>query len=513
MSGLALFAETPRAGQLGHRFLTGLGLSATEHEIAAFVQVAEDDVTVGENFVAVGRNVPQKATGGTVREGREVIVLAGIDVKRTSPDSLQQILESLQRHLGNLESLIQGGIDWSCVRQSEVVIQRKELAEWLNELQAIPVSNTNWSHGPQLLSTNPTVATSSLSIGGQPNRTTMLAIFLCVLGVGLVAGFLVGVRYARGSYTSSVDSPPGDPRPQGPIGANPPAPEPGDTVTKPSDCGPEISAGVGEMILAAARTDDTSTLPDLLSLLPRDAKIPSPIVDEVLDQCGRLLKLDQFDDSLRLADATLALGNTFTQDSERSALLADLQRKAQEGCTSLEKEDRRLYEIIQELSGSRQAAAAGEYLESGPRQYMSQQVKRWLVWAHGAVSVELVGIEFPQDGPYNIRFAANDREIGFRYETLAGVAASPPLALKLSHLEITTLKLPCSLTVSAEHTEAALNPQQIEFQGELQLDRGGTPTRTVSLRSAGPQCRSGRITIRILTQGEMPDLPKWTKDK
>jgi len=513
MSGLALFAETPRAGELGHRFLTGSNPSATEHEIAAFVQVAEDDQTVGENFVAVGRNVSQKATNGTVREGREVIVLAGIDVTNTSPDSLQQIFEVLRRHLDNLDSLIQGGIDWSSVRQSEVVIQRKELAEWLNELDAIPVSNASWSHGPRLLSTKPPISKPPLSTGGRLHRTTKVAIFFSAIAAGLVAGFLVGVWYAQESPTSSVNSPPGASRSRTEIVADPPVPEPDDTVTKPVDGGPEISAGVGEMILAAARDDNTRLLPHLLSLLPRDATIPSPIVDEVLAECDRLLELDRFDDALRLANATVALGNTFTQDSNQSARLADLQRKAQEGCISLDQEDRRLYEIIRELSDSQQAAAAQEYLESAPRQRMSQEVKRWLVWADGKVTVELVDLAFPPDGPYDVRFAANDREIGLRIETRESVSASRPLALDLSHLGITTLKLPCSVTVSAEHTEATVIPQHIELQGELQLDRRGVLARTVVLRSAVPQRRSGGIKIRVLTQGEMPHLPQWTKDE
>lgn len=54
MNGLALFAETPRAGELGHRFLVPFNLSVSESEVAEFVQVADSDLSVGENFVAIG---------------------------------------------------------------------------------------------------------------------------------------------------------------------------------------------------------------------------------------------------------------------------------------------------------------------------------------------------------------------------------------------------------------------------------------------------------------------------
>ena len=88
MNGAVLFAETPRAGELGHRFLAPFDLSVSESEIAAFFQDIGSDLSVGENFVAVGRKVPQRSPAGAIREGREVVMLVGVDASQVSGTDL-----------------------------------------------------------------------------------------------------------------------------------------------------------------------------------------------------------------------------------------------------------------------------------------------------------------------------------------------------------------------------------------------------------------------------------------
>ncbi|MBI5764288.1 MAG: hypothetical protein HZA51_12270 [Planctomycetes bacterium] len=72
MNDLTLFAETPRAGELGHRFLVPADLAVSEFEIAKFVEVSDRNVSIGEKFIAIGRSVPQRSGAGA-REGCESI--------------------------------------------------------------------------------------------------------------------------------------------------------------------------------------------------------------------------------------------------------------------------------------------------------------------------------------------------------------------------------------------------------------------------------------------------------
>ena len=87
-----------------------------------------------------------------------------------------------------------------------------------------------------------------------------------------------------------------------------------------------------------------------------------------------------------------------------------------------------------------------------------------------------VEFAFQPHEPDEVRFAENDREIGIRIETCESV------------------------------------PELIKNQGELQIDQCGVFTKAVSLRSAGPQRRSGRIASRFLTQGEMPHPRQWARE-
>ncbi len=150
MSGLALFVETPRAGELGHRFLVAGNDQARERQIAEYVKSVDKDVSVGANFIGVARSVRQHS-GTAIRTGREIIVLAGVDVSRITGPSRDQLLTTLQKHLDRLEHLVLRGIDWSRLPNAELVVRSAELSQWLDEIRAFQFPETEWLGGPRPL--------------------------------------------------------------------------------------------------------------------------------------------------------------------------------------------------------------------------------------------------------------------------------------------------------------------------------------------------------------------------
>ena len=266
MNGLALFAETPRAGELGHRFLVPVDLSISESEIAEFVQVADSDVSVGENFVAIGRNVPQHSAAGAVRVGREVVVLAGIDVSRVSSHEFALIVTSLQGCLNRLDQLVIGGIEWNRTAMGEVIVRRKELQEWLDDVQAVTVPVTEWRNGPRQrwAVTAPPVHTPQPPICMVTWRTSVPV--LLALALGIAIGAAVDQEYLR---RSKVSQPAKTPTSKGTI-SNSPKPH-GGPISPPNNIplNPASSSmGISDLLRNAVHAGKVDALVDILTLLP-----------------------------------------------------------------------------------------------------------------------------------------------------------------------------------------------------------------------------------------------------
>lgn len=124
-----LIVETPRGIGVGHRFLTSSkDLKETE---AAEVVAAASQQAVGDSYVTVSRHVKQQLPSGTVREGLETIVLAGIDAGQLGSEKIEQIQAELSARFALLDSLIES-VDWSQGSQSTVIFS-KQLQQWFAE--------------------------------------------------------------------------------------------------------------------------------------------------------------------------------------------------------------------------------------------------------------------------------------------------------------------------------------------------------------------------------------------
>ena len=144
MTILRLYAETPRAGQYGHRFLVPEGVSVSESEVVAAFSSTKEGVSFGRDHIAVGRKVKQLSQSGTIRDGLEVIVLTGLN-SATLPDCrFNQLVEVLRRHSLSLESLILTGINWSNVLQDTIIVPSSEMRDWLYELERVAASEGTW---------------------------------------------------------------------------------------------------------------------------------------------------------------------------------------------------------------------------------------------------------------------------------------------------------------------------------------------------------------------------------
>lgn len=130
MKGIFLLVETPRAGEHGHRTITSP--NAPREVIDRLIDAARA-ARKGDYFLSAARNVEQRFATGSVREGRETIALIGIDTARLTPTQLRQVQEALEKCLGLVEDLVLNRIDWHVEGRQELVVTRRELANWLND--------------------------------------------------------------------------------------------------------------------------------------------------------------------------------------------------------------------------------------------------------------------------------------------------------------------------------------------------------------------------------------------
>jgi hypothetical protein len=131
MNALFFAAETPRAGESGHRFIVSPGCSEGSSLVAEFCRNAAK-YGAGKNFVGVTQPVVQRLPNGAVRRGVETLVLVGVDYPRLDNGQKQQLKAILTRRLADLETLVTQRIDWKREGQS-LAVTRQEFGNWLRE--------------------------------------------------------------------------------------------------------------------------------------------------------------------------------------------------------------------------------------------------------------------------------------------------------------------------------------------------------------------------------------------
>lgn len=134
MSGPVFLARTPRAGRWNHCFLAAEGTTLTSEQMADFADLVtltapKDSIEPvwGQNFAGLAHLQVQ---ADSVREGREVLVLAGVAVSRLSPGDKQLVAQALERRLADLDRLV-CTIDWQGFVDRPSLVKRPELREWL----------------------------------------------------------------------------------------------------------------------------------------------------------------------------------------------------------------------------------------------------------------------------------------------------------------------------------------------------------------------------------------------
>ncbi|GEM_PF-3554314 len=469
MNNLALFSETPRAGKLGHRFLLPPHLAATESEIAAYLRVVSSDVVIGQNFMAMGRSVPQHNGTGVVRLGREIIVIAGVDVQRLSEQRVAEFRSLLQKHLCSLEDLVLAGIDWNQLGQAGVIIRRQEMETWLDEYQALSPVVTPWRGGPRLQEVASTlVSPPGASAGHQTRSYAKLLLAFSSLALSFVLGI-----FAR-PYLTSVMYPgkgPGQP-PESLVrteittsssssGGNDGVP----CITKPA--GPKsevqlVAVDLSALLQNVMKRNKADTLAEILDSWPPENRLCKADYDQVIIFCSRLMESDCDDSCLnslsRIANwisnsQILPLG-----DPARIAVIADLQHKLEEEGN---RKDKHLYEAIRNAAVEKQIAAAKTYLQQAPRKAMMSSVAPWLKWAESPIIAKVSMDNLSGKEPFTIRFAANDRAIEKRVTLKGNRAKSPTLDMDLTGLEITRQKPSATVTITV-----TLNTDPVSGSGE-----------------------------------------------
>lgn len=206
MSELMLFAETPRAGKHGHRFLVPDRCVASDREVASFFMSDSCAISIGKNFIAVRRSADQDLGDGRLRTGKEILVLAGTDVGRMSKVELVTVVGELQEFLDRLEHLVTKEIDWNCQSRPDLtVVKRPELTDWLESLAPHRLPTINWRDGPQRLgspSRLPPINRKKVASG----EGMWLAVggLLAVIMLGFVAGFSVDRLTKANSTTAPI---------------------------------------------------------------------------------------------------------------------------------------------------------------------------------------------------------------------------------------------------------------------------------------------------------------------
>jgi hypothetical protein len=526
MSSLRLYAETPRAGQYGHRFLVPKGVSVSESEVVAAFSSTKEGVSFGQDHIAVGRKVKQLSLGGTTRDGLEVIVLTGLNAA-TLPDCLfNQLVEVLRRHSLSLESLVLTGIDWSKVIQDAIIIPSSDMRDWLSELDRVASSEANWS----AKSTFRASANSGLKRNGYTDRTSQPAQRTALLGgLMLFFGSFLGVTVgwiakdvAKASFTgtpkvvehsefASQRNLPSDSE----IGA----------TDKRADSNSN-AAHLQEMFRKAIQDPGSSCFINLISAWPNGVKFPdsSAVYESLLDRCKASLDESKFDEVLMLLNAISVREREFFRESHFEVAFLELREKAIEGVNGFRSKDQKAYEAIKSESGRKAIDAARDYLKSEDTRTMRVAVEQWLSWAESPVVLEIAAIDLPTKGPHRFLFEFGNKTAGIVIDNADSVSASTPLSISLSSIGMSMYTLPCECTLYAEHQpNSAIKTKGLSsaiarfsgaperLAGSLSLDESlGKQSKVVELCSNdGFASSDAKLIVRMAKQEHKPRLPQW----
>ncbi|MEN8215828.1 MAG: hypothetical protein ABFS56_05530 [Pseudomonadota bacterium] len=122
-----LIAQTPRAGLRNHCFVVPdnfLQLTS-RREVRELLSTALSQAE-GNDYIAVSKTVEQVASS---RQGREMLVLVGIDVQQLSESDRKKVRTKLEDYLSQLEILVTETIDWE-KSDGDFFVLRSELDKW-----------------------------------------------------------------------------------------------------------------------------------------------------------------------------------------------------------------------------------------------------------------------------------------------------------------------------------------------------------------------------------------------
>jgi len=148
-----VFLESPGLDGMGHRFVVQSSVTIMEPVLSQFCgRAAVSGIVRGGNFLAISRVFEQVALNGAIRQGKTILVLAGIDTRQLEDSGRQVgILNAMLDFLNEFDRRIAKNILGGLVASRDIVIPCPELDEWLSKIQhtaggALPSSY--WKSGP-----------------------------------------------------------------------------------------------------------------------------------------------------------------------------------------------------------------------------------------------------------------------------------------------------------------------------------------------------------------------------
>lgn len=138
-----LFIDTPRAGNLGHRFLIAIGCPFSEIQLAEIADAARSGNNIQMPMLV--RKVPIRVTtaSGVVRDAEEILIFYGVDVHRLSKNLLGDLNAMLDKFVAGLDDLIKG-MDWRNA-QLRLVVDSAIVNGWQKRIRSLdlPVALSN----------------------------------------------------------------------------------------------------------------------------------------------------------------------------------------------------------------------------------------------------------------------------------------------------------------------------------------------------------------------------------
>ncbi len=131
MKKIFLIAETPRAGNLGHRFLVSPQTPCQPAQIAAYCEQASKQAT-GKNYLAASQTVEQHMANGSIRQGKELLILHGLQTEKMTEQERANLARELKSLFPLLQELVRKEITWQKADQ-QLCLELQELGDWKRE--------------------------------------------------------------------------------------------------------------------------------------------------------------------------------------------------------------------------------------------------------------------------------------------------------------------------------------------------------------------------------------------